>query len=195
MTNSSIDFARERQERWLKHYYFVRAGFSAVWVAAAVVAEQSSPALAAVLLVVYPAWDAAANCVDASRSGGLIRNRTQAVNFVISVLTTLAVVVALQMNMDRVLAVFGAWAVLSGLLQLATAIRRWKSFGAQWAMVLSGAQSAVAGVLFIVRSQSSESPSIASVTGYAALGAVYFLVSAVWLAVTDLRRKAAIRAS
>ena len=45
--------------------------------------------------------------------------------------------------------IFGAWAILSGLLQLGTAVRRWKRFGAQWAMVLSGGQSALAGGFFI----------------------------------------------
>ena len=191
MTNSPTDFARASQERWLKPYYFIRAGFSAVWVAAAFTAGQHSPILATILLVVYPAWDAAANYIDAARSGGLAKNRTQAVNVVVSVATTLAVIAALQMSMNWVLAVFGAWAILSGLLQLGTAIRRWRSFGAQWAMVLSGAQSALAGVFFILQARMPAPPSITNVAGYATLGAVYFLISAVWLSVSDLRRRAA----
>ena len=60
-------------------------------------------------------------------------------------LSTVAVLVALQMSMNRVLGVFGAWAILSGLLQLGTAIRRWRSFGAQWAMVLSGGRQSLSG--------------------------------------------------
>jgi hypothetical protein len=191
MTNSPTDLARANQERWLEFYYFIRAGFSAVWVAAAFTAAQQSPVLATILLVVYPAWDAAANFIDVARSGGLGRNRTQAINVAVSVITTLAVIVALQVSMNWVLAVFGAWAILSGLLQLSTAIRRWKSFGAQWAMVLSGAQSAVAGAFFILQARMPAPPSITNVAGYAAVGAVYFLVSAVWLSVSDLRRKAA----
>jgi uncharacterized membrane protein HdeD (DUF308 family) len=141
MKNDLTDFARVNEEQWLKVYYFVRAGFSAIWVAAAFTSAQHSPTLATILLVVYPAWDAAANFVDAARSGGLARNRTQAINVAVSVATTLAVILALQMSMNWVLGVFGAWAILSGLLQLGTAIRRWESFGAQWAMVLSGGQS------------------------------------------------------
>jgi uncharacterized membrane protein HdeD (DUF308 family) len=162
-----------------------------VWVAAALTVGQHSPAIAAVLFVVYPAWDAAANYFDASRSGGLPQNRTQAINVVVSLTTTLAVVVALQMSMNWVLAVFGAWAILSGLLQLGTAVRRWKSYGAQWAMILSGGQSALAGVFFIVQARMPTPPSIINVAGYAAVGAFYFLVSAVWLSVSELRRKAA----
>ena len=191
MMDSHTDFVRSSQERWLKLYYFTRTAFSAAWVAAAFTVGQHSLTIAAVLLVVYPAWDAAANYFDASRSGGLAQNCTQAINVVVSLATTLAVVVALQMSMNWVLAVFGAWAILSGLLQLGTAVRRWKSYGAQWAMILSGGQSALAGVFFIVQARMPMPPSITNVAGYAAVGAFYFLVSAVWLSVSELRRKAA----
>ncbi len=126
MTSSDTTFARASQEQWLKLYYFIRAAFSAVWVTAAFTVGQHAPLIAMILLVVYPAWDAAANYVDAARSGGLGRNRTQAINVVVSGATTLAVIAALQASMNWVLAVFGAWAILSGLLQLGTAIRRWR---------------------------------------------------------------------
>lgn len=191
MTDHDTNFARSSQARWLKLYYFARTAFSAVWVAAAFTVGQHSPTIAAVLLVAYPAWDSAANYLDASRSGGLARNRTQAINVVVSLATTLAVVAALQMDMNGVLAVFGAWAILSGLLQLGTAVRRWKSTGAQWAMILSGGQSALAGVFFLVQARMPMPPSIANVAGYAAVGAFYFLVSAVWLSVSERRRNAA----
>jgi uncharacterized membrane protein HdeD (DUF308 family) len=152
---------------------------------------QHSLAVAAVLLVAYPAWDALANFVDASRSGGLGRNRTQAINVLASLATALAVVLALTMSMNWVLGVFGVWAILSGLLQLGTAVRRWKRFGAQWAMILSGGQSALAGSFFIIQARMPMPPSITNVAGYAAVGAFYFLVSAVWLSVSQSRRKAA----
>ncbi|MCK1741906.1 DUF308 domain-containing protein [Bradyrhizobium sp. 139] len=190
MAHHQLDLVRADRERWLRFYYFIRAAFSAAWVAAAFAVGPSSPAIAGALLVLYPAWDAAANFVDALRSGGLARNRTQAVNVVVSLATTITVLVALQMSMNRVLGVFGAWAILSGLLQLGTAIRRWKSFGAQWAMVLSGAQSALAGGLFIFQATTPISPTIENVSGYAAVGALYFLVSALWLTVGAWRQRA-----
>ncbi|MER9341955.1 DUF308 domain-containing protein [Mesorhizobium sp. M0601] len=191
MTAYSNNLFRASQEQWLKLYYFARTAFSAVWVAAAFTVGQHSGVVAAVLLVAYPAWDALANFVDASRSGGLGQNRTQAINVVVSVATTLAVIVALTMSMNWVLGVFGLWAILSGLLQLGTAVRRWKSSGAQWAMILSGGQSALAGTSFIAQTRMPMPPSITNVAGYAAVGALYFLVSAVWLSVSQLRRKAA----
>jgi uncharacterized membrane protein HdeD (DUF308 family) len=101
------------------------------------------------------------------------------------------VIAALEMSMNWVLGVFGVWAILSGLLQLGSAVRRWKSYGAQWAMILSGGQSALAGMFFIVQARMPMPPSITNVAGYAAVGALYFLVSAVWLSVSQLRRKTA----
>ncbi|ESY66480.1 MULTISPECIES: DUF308 domain-containing protein [Mesorhizobium] len=191
MTVHSGDLPRASEEQWLKLYYFARTAFSAAWVAAAFTVGQHSLAVAAVLLVAYPAWDALANFVDASRSGGLGRNRTQAINVLASLATALAVVLALTMSMNWVLGVFGVWAILSGLLQLGTAVRRWKRFGAQWAMILSGGQSALAGSFFIIQARMPMPPSITNVAGYAAVGAFYFLVSAVWLSVSQSRRKAA----
>ncbi|TPN54085.1 DUF308 domain-containing protein [Mesorhizobium sp. B1-1-7] len=191
MTVHSGDLSRASEEQWLKLYYFARTAFSAAWVAAAFTVGQHSLAIAAVLLVAYPAWDALANFVDASRSGGLGRNRTQAINVLASLATALAVVLALTMSMNWVLGVFGVWAILSGLLQLGTAVRRWKRFGAQWAMILSGGQSALAGTFFIIQARMPMPPSITNVAGYAAVGAFYFLVSAVWLSVSQSRRKTA----
>jgi uncharacterized membrane protein HdeD (DUF308 family) len=185
-----LDPVRADRERWLKSYYFIRAAFSVAWVVAAFAVGASSHVIAGALLVLYPAWDAAANFVDGLRSGGLTHNRTQALNVVVSLATTVALLVASQMSMNLVLGVFGAWAILSGLLQLGTAIRRWRSFGAQWAMVLSGGQSALAGGFFIFQATTPMSPTIADVAGYAAVGAVYFLVSAVWLTVSAWRQRA-----
>lgn len=58
-------------------------------------------------------------------------------------------------------------------------------------MVLSGSQSALAGGFFIFQASMPVVPSIADVAGYAAVGALYFLVSAVWLTVGTWRRRAA----
>ncbi|MGO7211305.1 DUF308 domain-containing protein [Rhizobium ruizarguesonis] len=191
MTTDQTTVASGDREEWLTRYYVTRAAFSAIWVAAALTAGQQSLAVAAGLLILYPAWDAAANLVDAGRSGGLANNRSQAINVAVSAVTTAAVIVALTMSMNWVLGVFGLWAIFSGLLQLGTAVRRWKTDGGQWAMILSGGQSAVAGAFFIAQAQIPEPPSIANIAGYAGLGAFYFLVSAVWRSVTQMRRKRA----
>jgi hypothetical protein len=175
---------------WLKTYYYLRFAVSAVWVALAFTVAGSLPSLAAVMLVAYPAWDALANYLDASRSGGLAKNKSQMLNFVVSIVTAVAVATTLMHGMHAVLQVFGVWAVLSGLLQLATGVRRWKSYGAQWAMILSGAQSGLAGAHMLGKAAGAAPVSIADIAPYAAFGAFYFLVSAVSLTVSDARRRA-----
>lgn len=187
--HEDTDLAQEGS--WLKRYYFSRAAFSAVWVALAFSLAQHSPVSLVVLLIVYPAWDALANYIDMLRSGGATANRTQALNVGISVMTMIAVIAALKLGAHWVLGVFGVWAILSGLLQLGTAVRRWKRFGAQWAMILSGAQSALAGAFFIVQGGVPLSAAIGRVAGYAAVGAAYFLISALWLSAGQLRIKLA----
>ncbi|WGF90397.1 DUF308 domain-containing protein [Marinivivus vitaminiproducens] len=174
---------------WLKGYYFLRFAVSASWVALFLTVAETVPTLAAVMLIAYPAWDAIANLLDASLSGGLGRNNSQMLNVIVSTATAVAVAVTLERGMNAVLAVFGVWAVLSGVFQLVTAARRWKSHGAQWAMVLSGAQSALAGGFFLKLASGTELADIGHVGGYAAFGAFYFLVSAIWLTVSDARRR------
>lgn len=192
MTNRTAQSdASPSSTAWLKRYYFVRFAVSAAWVATAFSVAKSSPGLAAFLLIVYPAWDALANLHDARQHGGFKRNESQMLNFVVSSLTALAVAIALTRSMHAVLAVFGVWAVLAGVLQLVTGVRRWKSFGAQWAMILSGAQSALAGVFFVKTATGPTPGSIADVAPYAGFGAFYFLVSAIWLTVSEARRASA----
>lgn len=177
--------------RWLRSYYFARAAFSFAWVAAAFTLADSMTAIVGALLLIYPAWDAAANLVDAQRNGGMKHSPTQMLNAVVSGVTTGAVAVALTMSMNAVLGVFGVWASLSGLLQLATGVRRRRSSGAQWPMILSGAQSAIVGVLFLKQANAPEVPSITAIAPYAAFGGFYFLVAAVWLVVSDARHRKA----
>jgi len=174
---------------WLKTYYYLRFVVSAIWVALAFTVAKAMPPLAAVMLVAYPAWDALANYLDASRSGGLTRNKSQMLNFVVSVATAVAVAATLPHGMHAVLQIFGVWAVLSGLFQLLTGVRRWKSYGAQWAMILSGAQSGLAGAHMLSKAAGIAPVSIADIAPYAAFGAFYFLISAVSLTITDARRR------
>lgn len=171
---------------WLRSYYFARAIFSIAWVAAAILFG-GQPGPTALLLVIYPAWDALANLVDARVNGGLKANSSQALNVVVSLITTLAVIVAVANSMYAVLAVFGVWAILSGLLQLNTGLKRWRYQG-QWAMILSGAQSALAGGFMISRSLGTAVPTILDIAPYAGFGAFYFLLSAIWLVVAAYRK-------
>jgi hypothetical protein len=186
MNKTIVAPARAGQEQWLKTYYFTRAGFSIAWVFGALNVAHY-PLAAAILLLLYPTWDALANLIDGERSGGLKASRTQTLNAAVSAIVTLAVALSLS-DMHRVLAVFGSWAILSGLLQFATALRRRKTSGAQWAMLLSGAQSALAGGIFIFQAGGAAEPTVATIAGYAGFGAFYFLLSGLALSVKARRR-------
>lgn len=184
--------ADRSSNQWLQTYYFLRTGVSLVWIALAVIMGKNSPAIGAVLLVAYPAWDALANYLDARRSGGLGASPSQKFNVVVSIFIALAVCWALTVGMPMVITVFGAWAVFSGMLQLATGVRRWKTASGQWPMILSGAQSALAGAFMFHQAQSGMPLNVTTVAPYAAFGAFYFLISAIWLTVKNVRQRSAL---
>ena len=185
---------RDATSDWLKSYYFARAAVAVVWFAAAFTIGKTSPSIAAALLVAYPAYDALANFADARRNGGLKLNRSQAINVAVSLVAMIAVAAAVTRDLHAVMAVFGAWAILAGLLQLVTGVRRWE-LGAQWGMILAGAQSAIVGAYFIQQALGTAAVGIADIAPYAAFGALYFFVSAVWLTVAQARRRVARRAA
>lgn len=184
----TVTDAKSPDRDWLRTYYYLRFAVSAIWVALAFTIAKAVPPLAAVMLVAYPAWDALANYLDASRSGGLARNKSQMLNFVVSLVTAVAVAATIPHGMHAVLQIFGVWAVLSGLFQLITGVRRWKSYGAQWAMILSGAQSGLAGAHMLSKAAGAAPVGIADIAPYAAFGAFYFLISAVSLTLGARRR-------
>ena len=178
----------DQSQIWLRNYYAVRFAVAGAWVAAAFTLARGMPHLAVVMLVAYPLWDALANFVDAQSNGGLAKNRTQAINVGVSTLAAFGVAAGAIVGMNAMLAVFGAWALLAGLMQLATGARRWTHYGAQWVMILSGAQSVLAGVFML--NMAAGVPVIDTLTGvapYAGFGAFYFLVSAIWLTVRGAR--------
>ncbi|HJV41665.1 DUF308 domain-containing protein [Caulobacter sp.] len=173
----------------LKRYYFLRAAVSVAWILAAVAVGAGNPLAAGVLLVAYPAWDALANALDARANGGFAANPPQTFNVVVSLAVAGVVLLALQAAPPRVLTVFGVWALFSGLLQLIAGVRRWRAVGAQWAMVLSGAQSMLAGAFMIARSISGggHPPTAVEIAPYAGFGAFYFLIAGVALALKRRR--------
>jgi len=140
MTHYQTTVASREKEQWLTRYYFARTAFSAVWVAAALTVGQQSASIAAALLIIYPAWDAAANFADASRNGGLGNNRTQAINVAVSSVMTVAVVVALTLSMNWVLAAFGLLRSLAAWHGPSTLENKWRPVGddPQWRPIRRG---------------------------------------------------------
>jgi hypothetical protein len=79
------------------------------------------------------------------------------------------------------IAAFGAWALVAGALQLISGLVRRRQLGGQWAMILSGAQSCLAGVAFVLGGLSRKLHA-KDLGGYAIFGAIYFCIAGVLLA-------------
>ncbi|MCX5412457.1 hypothetical protein [Streptomyces sp. NBC_00059] len=164
----------------LRKLYFVRFAFAVVWAGLVFATADSLGPVSMTLLVVYPLFDVAAAIVDirsAKANGG--KAPALYVNIAISSLAALGLAFAVTSGIPDVLRIWGAWAVASGLVQLvAGAVRR--SLGGQWPMIISGAISVLAGSSFIAQAGSGE-PTLVNLAGYAFLGGVFFLVSALRL--------------
>lgn len=163
----------------LRTLYYVRFGFAVVWAVLVMgVASTMNPG-AAVLLVVYPLFDVAAAVID-FRSSGTTRTRTPLyVNMALSLLTAIGLAIAASSGIPSVLRVWGVWAVTAGIVQLIVAVRRYR-LGGQWPMILSGGLSVLAGSSFFLMA-GGEKPSLTTVGGYAILGGIFFLISAIRL--------------
>lgn len=164
----------------LRRLYFVRFAFAIVWAALVFLTTRSGlGAFGVVLVVVYPLFDVGAAVVDAQSAKGAPSVRGLYVNMAISLLATVGVGVAASSGIPAVLRVWGAWAIVAGLVQLVVGVARLK-MGGQWPMILSGGISVLAGGSFIVGA-SATNASLSNVAGYAVLGGIFFLVSAIRL--------------
>lgn len=170
--------------------YLVRAVIAVIWAglfAAALsstgtlTADSDLPGFAVALLILYPVIDIVASLLDArtqQAAGNPSAVKTQLVNAAISSVAAIGLAVAAADGPASVLRVFGAWALLSGLIQLALAITRLRRGTAgQWPMILSGGLSTVIGLSFVLAATKTEIP-LGNLNGYPVGGAIFYLVSA-----------------
>ena len=163
----------------LRRLYFVRFGFALVWAVGLFFTASSIGPVSATLLVIYPLFDVGAAIVDARSSRASRSAVGLYVNVAVSAIAAVGLVLAVTSGIPAVLQVWGAWAVLAGLVQLVVALRR-RAIGGQWAMIASGTISTVAGTSFFLQA-SLPHASLGYVAGYATLGGIFFLVSALRL--------------
>jgi len=163
----------------LRTLYFVRFGFAVVWAIALALTATTITPLTAALLVAYPVFDVVAAVVDHRASRATRPARLLYVNMALSALAAIGLVFAAPAGRSAILVVWGLWAVTAGVVQLFVGISR-RSLGGQWPMILSGGISVLAGIAFILQSGSS-SASVVSLAGYATLGGIFFLISAIRL--------------
>jgi uncharacterized membrane protein HdeD (DUF308 family) len=182
-SNFSVSSQAVGTARSLRKLYFLRAGFSIVWVILVATLAKTNTAIATVLFIIYPAWDVIATYFDIQANPSVADKTPQYVNAAISIATTIGVILALQKGIPQALIVFGAWAILTGLIQLILGLRRRKQLGGQWPMIISGGQSMLAGGAFIAMAH-APNQGITTLAGYAAFGAFYFLLTAFRLSKT-----------
>jgi len=163
----------------LRRLYFVRFGFAIVWAVLVFLTGRQLGPVAAALVVLYPLFDVAAAVVDARASKGFASARGLSVNIVLSLLAAIGLGIALTSGVPAVLRIWGVWAVVAGLVQLGVAISR-RAMGGQWPMILSGAISVLAGASFVLMAGQAQ-PSLTGIAGYATLGGLFFLLSALRL--------------
>ncbi|MGW0416547.1 hypothetical protein ACWDZX_35730 [Streptomyces collinus] len=168
----------------LRRLYLLRFAFAAVWAALLLASAHTLNPLNTTLLVIYPAFDVACAVVDA-RSAKERRGPVRGlhVNIAFSSLTTAGLVAATTSGIPAVLRVWGAWAITAGLVQLVVGLLR-RGMAGQWPMIASGGISTLAGASFIAQAGKSDA-SLSSLAGYAFLGGVFFLVSALRLGQAD----------
>jgi uncharacterized membrane protein HdeD (DUF308 family) len=176
----------------LRSLSLIRLAFSVIWVALILAgstpfdAAEKPAAFTAVLLVLYPLWDAAATFIARRIDGAGSPRRIGTVNIVLGLAATVAMIVAVASSFGAALLVFGLWALLSGALQLTVALQRRRTVGAQWPQMVSGGLSVFAGASMAAMSFSG-THSLVLVAGYSAFGAFWFLVSAVALTIRGRR--------
>ncbi|GIF62675.1 membrane protein [Asanoa ishikariensis] len=165
----------------LRRLYFARFAFAIVWAVVTFAVADELNVLAATLLVLYPLVDAAAAVVDlrSSRTSSTLLY----VNIVVSLLAAVGLAVAGASGIPAVLRVWGAWAVVAGLVQLIVGLTR-RGMSGHWPMIISGGLSVLAGGSFVAAA-SADDPALTNAIGYAIPGAIFFLIAAI-----RLRRKA-----
>lgn len=166
----------QQQARSLRNLYFTRTFVQSFWAAIVLATAVTQPGLAAGLLIFYPLWDVACTVYDL-RSSHTARPAAQYVNAALGTLAALGIAFTVFPTPQRAVAIFGAWAFSAGLAQLAVGLVRRKQLGGQWAMILSGLQSAAAGIAFILGGL-QDKRHIKDLGGYAIFGGAYFLIAA-----------------
>ncbi|MET7286940.1 hypothetical protein [Streptomyces sp. NPDC005573] len=164
----------------LRRLYLLRFVFAAVWSALLFASAHTLSLLSATLLVIYPLFDVGCAVVDV-RSAKADRGPVRGLyaNIALSALTSAGLVAAVASGIPAVLRVWGAWAITAGIAQLVVGALR-RGMAGQWPMIASGALSTFAGASFVAQA-GKDNASLSALAGYAFLGGVFFLVSALRL--------------
>jgi pimeloyl-ACP methyl ester carboxylesterase len=166
--------------RLLRNLYFTRTAVQLTWAGTVLATATNQLTFAAILLILYPLWDVVCTFYELKSESASNSRTAQYMNAAIGTITAIGTAITAFSHPMYAVAIFGAWALLAGVLQLAVGISRRKQFGGQWAMILSGAQSTAAGAAFVLGGLSGKIH-IKDLGGYAIFGAIYFLIAGILL--------------
>jgi hypothetical protein len=177
--------------RPLTKLYLVRGILAVAWAAAFAQPYKDDDihaklgAAVIVLLIAYPLLDAVSSAIDHRA----VPDRVTASNAILSTATAIGVGIAAATNGTRAsLAVFGAWAAVSGAAQFAVGLRRrGPEFGKQVPTLISGGLSFVVGIFYAAQA-AGHKPSLSVLAVYATGGGIFFIVQAGLLAWKARRR-------
>ena len=166
----------------LLRLYLSRGVLAVAWAAVFAGAHDTLDAVAITLLIVYPLIDAVSSLIDYRALPDGSERRLTAVNAVLSTLAAVALGLAGGRGVAAALAVFGAWAILSGATQLVVGLRRrGPELGRQWPMLIAGSLSFLVGISYDIQA-AGDNPSLEKLSVYAIGGGVFFIVQAGLLA-------------
>ncbi|MBM0231951.1 hypothetical protein JNW91_08805 [Micromonospora sp. STR1_7] len=160
----------------LRRLYFIRFAFAIVWALVTIATAKEIGPLTVALFVLYPLFDVGAAIYDVRSSRATGSPALLYVNIAVSLAAALGIGLASASGIPAVLRVWGAWAVVAGLVQLIVGVTR-RTMGGQWPMIISGGISVLAGASFIAGA-SADNPSLTNAAGYAIPGAIFFLIAA-----------------
>ncbi|WP_250007598.1 hypothetical protein [Actinoplanes sp. M2I2] len=176
MTTVAVSPGISQTASALRRLYFVRAAFAIVWALVTIATAKEIGPLTVVLFVLYPLFDVGAAIYDlrSSRSAG--SPTLLYVNIAVSLLAAIGLGAAAASGIPAMLRVWGAWAIVAGLVQLIVGVTR-RTMGGQWPMIISGGISVLAGGSFIAAA-GADNPALTNAAGYAIPGAIFFLIAA-----------------
>lgn len=163
----------------LRRISLLRFAFAVAWALTLGLAAPAPGIALGALVALYALVDAAAVLVELRTSGPAASRASATANVAISTVAAVVLGWAAQESVAAVLTTWGVWAVAAGATQLLTGWTR-RTVGGQWPLVVSGGLSTLVGLGFVAQG-AQDATEVTGIAGYAAVGGVFFLVSALRL--------------
>jgi uncharacterized membrane protein HdeD (DUF308 family) len=173
--------------------YLIRGLVALAWAAGFAAVSDSLTVGTGAFLVVYPGIDLVASLIDARHQTGPSRSLLR-FDAAASAVAAVGLGVAATGDFADVLAVFGAWATVTGVAQVVVAVQRRAVLGNQWPMLVAGSLSALVG-LFYIGQALGDDPKLSVLSVYAAGGGVFFVIQSAVLVRRERRAAAPAQAA